>query len=153
MEIIELSVFICLLFQVSYETFFTLFVSYYLLMYYRANKHLLMTNYNMVNVSILFIILSYEVLALYLRIYFYYLHNTKMFLYIYAKLDNINKYYLDKKNYIIASINSYIFVGKILFMNYFEKKKVNTNYSTIIVNKIKTEEDALMFLNNLTKSN
>jgi hypothetical protein len=146
MEIIELSVFICLLFQVSYETFFTLFVSYYLLMYYRTNKHLLMTNYNIASVFILFIILSYELLALYLRIYFYYLHNTKIFLYIYDKLENINKYYLDKKNYVISSINSYFFITKILFMNFFGKKKV-------IINKIKTDEDALMFLNNLTKSN
>ena len=146
MEIIELSVFICLLFQLSYETFFALFVSYYLLMYYRANKHLLMGNYNMVNVSILFIILSYEALALYLRIYFYYLHNSKMFLYIYGKLENINKYYLDKKNYIISSINSYFFITKILFMNYFFRKK------KVIINKIKTDEDALLFLNSLNKN-
>ena len=141
MEIIEIIIFLCLFFNLSYQTTFISVISYNLFMYYRANKFSLMENPHIFNVLILFVIIVYETLCLFLRLTFYNLTSSNIYKYFYNKLDFINKYYLEKKNTMIL----YFLLSKKAVFNYFFKKKL----INIKINKINSDNDALMFLNSL----
>ena len=104
-----------------------------------------MGNPHIFNVFILFTIVIYESLSLFLRLTFYQLTSNKSYQYFYNKLNNMNKYYLEKKNTMIL----YFLITKNTFYDYlFNKKAINVN-KNIKINKINSEEDALMFLNSL----
>jgi hypothetical protein len=57
----------------------------------------------------------------------------------------MNKYYLEKKNTMIV----YFLISKKAIFNYFFSKKIPNINSNIKINKINSNEDALMFLNSL----
>ena len=120
MEIIEIIIFLCLFFNLSYQTTFISVISYYSFMYYKANKFALMGNPHAFNVFILFTIVVYESLSLFLRLTFYKLTSDKTFQYFYNKLNNVNKYYLEKKNTVII----YFLISKKVIYNYFFGKKI-----------------------------
>ena len=138
MEIIEIIIFICLLFNVNYETIFFSSIFYYYFMYYRANKHLLIGNPHIFNVFLLFSIFIFESLLIFMNIVLLYFGYNQLCYYIYDKCNNLNTYYLVFKN----SLISCIFMKTNMIYNYFFTKKIN-------INKINNEEDGLLFLNRL----
>lgn len=145
MEIIEIIIFLCLFFNLGYQTTFISVISYYSFMYYKKNKFVLMSNPHAFNVFILFAIVVYESVSLFLRLTFYDLTSNKTFQYFYNKIDNMNKYYLEKKNTMIL----YFLISKKAFFDYFYGKKISNINTNIKINKINSNEDAFMFLKSL----
>lgn len=145
MEIIEIIIFLCLFFNLGYQTTFISVISYYSFMYYKTNKFVLMSNPHAFNVFILFAIVVYESVSLFLRLTFYDLTSNKTFQYFYNKIDNMNKYYLEKKNTMIL----YFLISKKAVFDYFCSKKISNINTNIKINKINSNEDAFMFLKSL----
>ena len=138
MEILEIFTFLSLLFIFNYENVVGFVIFYYLAMYYRANKYLLVTNPYPLNMVFLFSVMVLESLIIYFKIGLIYFLNYKLNSDFYSKLEKLNNYYLEKKNNLICyiknkikSIYFYLFVGK--------------NH----INKIKSDQDAILFLNSL----
>ena len=138
MEIIEIIIFICLLFNLNYETIFFSSIFYLIFMHYRANKHLLIGNPHIFNVFFLFSIFIFESLLIYIKMVLIYFGYSKICYYIYDKCNNLNTYYLVIKNNLI----SYILIRTNKIYNYLFTRKNN-------LKKINSEEDGLLFLNRL----